>query len=176
MAALSATNVEEVQSILQDLEEDMMFEEEGINDYTSLCEGIDFDTEMSEGEEDLKMKGKGTKNDPILIPFTSYEKKDDEPPLLCQSISNNNRDIDTDTDLMDDSIFNMLFNDLDVDNLSKDEIGDIVEATNNSLADDPTYKPMSSQEMKSFIEDLFCDVTGEQTYETTTSDTTEVCA
>ena len=185
MSALSASNVEEVHNILQALEEEMLFEDNE-EDYASLCEGIDFDTELIEGKDNEEA--------PILLPFKSNEKKrkegeeNDSLPLMCGKVSSSETDILTDCgldkegitnvsmdDYIDDSIFNMLFNECDLDIMPREEIEHIVQATNNSLADDAAYKPMSSQEMATFIQGLFSDVTGEQDYEATTCDN-KVCS
>lgn len=172
MEALSASSIEEMKSILDELNNDMFEEEEEEKeDYSSLCEGINFDMELSEGEN-ISQKN------PILTPFTSYEKKNEDTQEL-QDIdmdivngANNLTGTEMDLGYMDDGIFNMLFEGYDVDNLSFKDLTNILETSKETVTKEKTegeLKLMNNEEMQEFIESLFNNESGEQENDSTSN-------
>lgn len=163
MSALSASTVEELQDILKDLNEEM-FEDTTTTGYENLCDGINFDIELSEGENEEKCESA-----PILLPFTSYtvKEKEIETPSSSELINDQEGCGITDEDYMDDSVFNTLFDGVDMDEISFQDIqhllqeNEIKNLQNRDDKNDVEHRLMSKEEMDNFIEKLFTSDSGE---------------
>ena len=81
MDALGVSSTEEVCQIF-----DTLLKDDQTEDVTQLLEGIDFDTEIEEGNNDIDVVSQEAQNSTrhILEPFTSTEKK--EPPMHSAQI------------------------------------------------------------------------------------------